>query len=183
MNSKLRQNLLRYQNEISIIGSAVVLFALWSFIKMLAAYVLNKEHFRYFMEGNTKAGIIDLFFTVFFMALFFGIDLCIRVYVGNSAKAESRGNRKNGKKIGNKYIILSILIIFTNIVTLVSFIISQKSEFTGYIDIGVTIIVELTSTITLVEMVRAAFKIRHLRKEIIRLNDNRDRISEVKRLQ
>ena len=69
------------------------------------------------------------------------------------------------------------MLVLFNLISLISYLVSEKSDFTSYIDSGVTIIVELTSIITLVEMIRAAFIIRHLRREVQRLKDRRAQLA------
>ncbi|MBO6137963.1 MAG: hypothetical protein J6O71_05050 [Lachnospiraceae bacterium] len=153
------------------------MFGFWSFIKMLAATFMRDEVRQSFIESTFTGKMVDIFFTVFFMGLFVGFDLWTRIYVGTSARAESNGQRKNGKKIGNLYIVLAIMLVLFNLISLISYLVSEKSDFTSYIDSGVTIIVELTSIITLVEMIRAAFIIRHLRREVQRLKDRRAQLA------
>ena len=184
MNGKIKQKLLRYQNEISIIGSAVVWFGLWSFLKIIAAIILDKDGRRLAMADSANDGLVGIVLTVFFLALFMGIDLWMRVYVGTSARAEGKGQRKNGKKAGNLYIVFAVLMMLANITTLVSYFSVQRSNLTGYvdyIDIAVSLTVELTSAITLLEMIRAAFLIRRLRKQLMELSVRQSRRNATER--
>ena len=96
------------------------------------------------------------------------LDMLLRIYVSNSARAESVGQRKNGKKVGNAYIVIVILMILISTAALVAYMVFEKSQFTGYIDIAVTFVVEVTSIVTMIEMIRDAFIIRSLRKEAVR---------------
>ena len=164
INSETKRKLLKYQNEISVIGTAIVFFGFWTTIKAFAITILSVSELEELITVYDTR--LEAVVTYAAAMILYAQDICVRFYIASSARAEGAGIRKNGKKIGNLYIVFAMIMLIANLISLVTYIISEKSDFTGFIDVAVTVIVELTSIITTAEMIRAAFMIRSMRKKL-----------------
>ena len=171
-NSEIR----KHKDTLIIVGKGVVAFGLWSIIKSIAYSFLEKDEFFKFM--NEAVGEIEalepeigrLFvyaFSVIFFIIVYSLlscDIVFRIYVAKSAGAEAFGTLKKKR---NTYLVIAGFMAFMSLLSIlrVPFTIfkGEFEEAEDIIDIIATTIVELTSFITLTELMVSAVKIRRLR--------------------
>lgn len=157
------------QNTLIVVGTGTILFGIWTALKMIGSlFMLKKET----VEAMRKlaAGGFDqntdqqVFAVTLGIALFATLILLfLRTFIGLSALAEGRGQRKN-----RSYLLVAVLMI---IATVLSFgfnffsvtgekaygALTPDTSFSG-------MIIELTSFIMLIEMVISAIRIRKLNR-------------------
>lgn len=157
----------KHQNMLVIIGSGVMSFGMWSAIKMVLYSMMRRSEFRETIaEQGASEDIQGVLLII--MYLFIGIGLAfilaLRSYIGLSARAEGMG-----KKRGNGYIIAASLL--TLVDTLIFAVVAYYS-FTApqliddLLDRIVSGVVELTSLVTLAELVYSAIRVRQLTRAL-----------------
>ena len=157
------------QNTLIVVGSGIVLFGVWTAVKMLGSFFLLKEETVAAMrmlagEGMDVLSDTAVFYITLAMVMFVMlVILAIRTYVGLSAISEGRG-----KKSRILYIpIAVIMIIFGLISFYINFTTVEDAGTYGALSQDTTtsgLIIELTSVIMLTEMVVSAVRIKRLRK-------------------
>lgn len=157
------------QNTLIVVGSGIVLFGIWTAVKMLGSFFLLKEETIAAMRMLGGEGMDELsdtavfYITLVMVMLVMLVILAIRTYVGLSAISEGRG-----KKSRILYIPIAVIMIIFGII-------SFYTSFTTVEDLGTYgafskdttmsgLIIELTSVIMLTEMVVSAVRIKRLRK-------------------
>lgn len=185
----------RYENILTMSGMAVIAFSIWSIIKA-AAYFLTQSYDTYKLLGkdfehemNDLSNTINqqmghdvsstVHFTVSgvilgFVFLVLVLDLLFRYYIGKSAITESKGRHKKGIL----YILMAFVVCLSLIATLYSRIRTALIGFGGSdtnndVQLDPTLdtvlasnLVDLTALIALMELIIAAFMVRHLRKQL-----------------
>ncbi len=134
------------------IGTGVIFFGLWTFIKFMLSYFLADDRIN-----NNDSGVIYVFTFVF--ALFLAFLHC---YIGLSARAEG-----NGKKKSPVYIVVAgILVFLINLFIVIEIFLIFTSEFT--FSLIISVIIDTTSMVFLVELIVNSIKIRQIRKQSAR---------------
>ena len=167
-NQPAKIRLRRDENTLSVVGSGLIVFGIWSVVKALlhgtASYSKMLEEVR--LEGTdlSELGLGDLSWVVagaavaiVLIVLF--LDLAIRVYVGMSARAECKGEKQ-----GRKYLVLSVLLLILSGVYICSFVMVLFSGSDQVMDADAAILVELTSFVTLLQMIISAVRVRRARR-------------------
>ena len=93
------------------------------------------------------------------LVLFIAISMSSRLCVGLSARAESMGKKK-----GCGYIVLAMLIVTANLLALGFSLAHIEENFDSRMDLIITLFVEATSMLTVVELITAAFRVRKLKR-------------------
>ena len=148
----------RYQNLLTISGLGVIAFAVWSVMKTIMLFAMRKE-----LLIDVLAASDDMTFKVTLISilvLILLVDFLVRLYVGLSARAEGFGKKK-----GYVYIIFAILLALTSLgaVVMTFFNISPGSSVA---ELVVSVIVEATSIVVVIELLVASFNVKKLRKEL-----------------
>ena len=144
----------RYENLLTVSGLGVIVFGLWSVIKTLLVL---------FMQEDTLADMPDstlirvIFFTIIGLVLL--VDLLLRLFVGLSARAEGFGKKK-----GVVYIVFAILLAIVSLISVGMIFFDMDEE--SIVEIIVSVIVEGTSLIVVIELLIAAFNVKKLKKEL-----------------
>ena len=102
----------KYQDNLVIGGTAVIAFGLWSLIRLILFFVINKGMLRQFLEDfsllEDDMATVKIITVLIFMLVVVGLY----IYVGLSARAD-------GKEQGNKkrygYRILIVLLVLSNL--------------------------------------------------------------------
>ena len=85
------------------------------------------------------------------------IDMLLRLYVGSCAMAEARGNKQK-----SRYLVLAGMMMLFSLFTVFFTLDSVKADFDTVMDVISTVIVEITSFITLMQLVVSACRIRKM---------------------
>ena len=167
-NQPEKIRLRRDENTLSVVGSGVIVFGIWSVVKALlhgnVSYSNMLEVVRLEDAGLEELGFGDLSWVVAAAAvvlvlLVLFLDLAIRIYVGMSARAECKGEKQ-----GRAYLVLSVLLLFLSGVYICSFVMVLFSGSDQVMDADAAILVELTSFVTLLQMIISAVRVRRARR-------------------
>ena len=157
---ELKVQLRKNQDTLKIVGQGVIAFGIWSIVKTVLSSALSWSSIREQMDapGVSDAMLVSAF--VFVMAVLLAIVLLIRLYIGRAGIAEGRGQRRGGG-----YIVAAFLLAGVDF-TLQIFSLAESLRLGGrpLMDMAITLVVELTSCITLVEMGVSAIRVRKLRR-------------------
>ena len=165
MGAQLR----KYQNMLVIIGTGVIYFGVWGYVKLAMYFVTNRadllETFSESMGQETLTPeMLRLFYgvTCALILLIGGIIFAVRLYVGLSARAEGMGHRHNAV-----YLAVAALIVLIEggmLIVSVALYFGGNSGGTSFLDMLATTVVELTSVVLTAEMVVSAVKVRRLKR-------------------
>ena len=134
------------------IGTGVILFGVWTLVKFAVNFVLFGNELDEILDQNEMV-IADIIICAVAV-----IDFLLRLYIGLSAKKEG-----NGKRTNSAYLVLTV--VFT-----VLYALSVIAEFIAIFAVPeevfaliVTLIIDITSMIFLIEVFSYASKLRKLR--------------------
>ena len=179
-NDLSRIKLRRYETRLTVSGSAVIAFAVWSIIRAALFFLTQRfdliksfgveEELKAMSEG-APAGVdphfvlngILLGFLFFYML----IIVLIWLYIGRSAVLEGRGLKK--KSI--LYLVLAVIMILILAGSLIpDSVLGLEGDVTNVSDpintALTTRLLDLTSILALLEMVISAIQVRKIRKEL-----------------
>lgn len=156
MEKKLR----RSQVTLVTLGTGVILFGVWSVVKSLLYFRTGL-----FSDLDTQVEPELLPYiklaVVVIVALFVLADLGIRLKIGRRARAEGMGRRQK-----NGYLILAALIVLVNIIgdlLGVYYIVKNGVPEQSGLDYVVSVLVDLSSTVLLAELIVTVLRVRKLR--------------------
>ena len=156
----MEKELRRKQVTLVTLGTGVILFGVWSVVKSLLYFRTNL-----FNDLDTQIEPKLLPYVklavVVIVALFVLADLGIRLKIGRRARAEGMGRRQK-----NGYLILAALIVLVNItgdLLGVYFIVKNGVPEQSGLDYVVSVLVDLSSTALLAELIITALRVRKLR--------------------
>ena len=152
--SQLRLQMRKNQSDLAAIGLGVIAFGIWSVIKSVLSVALDTERALGSFEGDKY--LILAFWIM--LAILLAIDLALRFYIGSSAIAEGKGASRSAG-----YIVLALLMGALSFVLLVAGLFVQDA-FANIVNTVVTMIVELTSDVLMLEMGISAIRVRRLRR-------------------
>lgn len=143
-----------------MIGTGVMVLGIWSVVKTLMYLLLGNQAVTGYFESTSISGIpIEMSYLVLMVLLF--MDLLVRLYVGLSARAEGFGAQK-----GNVYVVFAVLLCLFHLAAIVTGIGSRFRSYQSPEDAAVSFLMDLTSLITLIELVNSIFKVRWLKREL-----------------
>ncbi len=167
MGAQLR----KYQNMLVIIGTGVIYFGAWGYVKLAMYFVGNRaDLLKNFLETAEQETLtpemLRVFYSITFVMILLmgGIIFAVRLYVGLSARAEGMGRRH-----GTFYLAIAVLIVLIEggiMIASVVIYFSGNSDKTSLLDLLATTVVELTSVVLMAEMVVSAVKVRRLEKQM-----------------
>ena len=149
----------RNQDTLIIVGTGVIIFGLWSLLKAVFTLLLNMgSMYDMIMQEDTLVGRIAASVAVVLVLL---IDLGLRLFVGMSAISVGRGGKSRFV-----FVAIALFLAFSS-ATLVTAQIRAIVTGERVATIShVTAAVELTSLITLTQLINSAMAIRGIRKEL-----------------
>ena len=155
-NSNLQIQLRKNQNTLIVVGLGVIAFGVWSVIKSVLLTTLTGDTLANITEQGTA---VTVAFWIM-LGIVLAIDLRLRLYVGLAAINEGRGRKKR-----KAYIVWAFLMAFMGALAVVIGLATiGSSEAIG--TTVVTVIVETTSCVLLVEMALAALKVKKLCRQL-----------------
>ena len=157
------------QNNLIVVGSGTILFGVWSGLKMFGSVLMLRNEtvsdFKRVIDvdytGMPDSAVFGAILVIAFVL--FAIDILFRLYIGRSAIAEGRGKKKSPVYL----LAAGIMITFSTLGIVKSLRAPDEITVIGALMPRVTItsiVIELTSTIMLTEMIVSAIRIRGLRR-------------------
>ena len=161
----------RSQNILIVVGTGTILFSIWTAVKILGTLFLLRDETvaavrklvdeKGFVVSDTIIFNVLLAGTIVCMLLFVGI----RAYIGLSAVSEGRGRRRR-----KGYLILAVIMIIVDLLAAFSSTIGlMPKESYGAFTVNTSMssyVIELTSTVMLIEMVVFAVRLRKARRRV-----------------
>lgn len=159
----------RHQDTLIIVGRGNLLFGVWGMIRTVMTFILhNPERDKIIAEfQNTPdydSAWKPLYYGVFllFLLLVLAAEMGLRLYICRSAKAEGMGGRKS-----LWYVILAGFMSVASIVVLGYNLYSGYYQDLDLFDTVITVVIELTSAVMLLELVAASIRVRQLRRKLV----------------
>ena len=149
MDVKIR----RLESNLTTIGTGIIAFGFWGFLKFILSYLfLGAQSVG--IDGDEYITVI----AVFVWAVAILIPL-VYLWIGMSARAEGRGKRKSAL-----YLFMVGWIIFVSTIAILLELYSL-SKLKDWFEIIVTLIIDLTRYVFLIELMVYSITLRKLRKE------------------
>ncbi len=156
----MRRRLRRNENYLVIIGTGVMAFGFWSVIQTVLLLLLSPQAVSEYFDTVSGPDFSPNIGYVLLMVLT-TLDLLVRLYVGLSARAEGFGAKK-----GNLYVVFAVLLCFFHLLALVTAVLNRFRNYLGFEDAVMSLLIDITSLVTLVELVNSIFKVRWLKREL-----------------
>jgi hypothetical protein len=160
-NDELEIQLRKNMDTLKIVGKGVIVFGIWTIIKVVLYSTLQWDSIYESMADEELTRGETLLVYVFLLFIIFGSDIAIRLYVGCSAIAEGRGRRKRPV-----YIVAAFILLIFSVAWTVLSVLPADDTYQSPLDTVMTVIVEATSCITLLEMCLSAIRVRRLRRRL-----------------
>lgn len=150
----------RLENNLVTLGTGIIAFGLWAFIKLLlTVFFLGNAYFKDTAEEDRLAALIVTLVVAVLMLLMY-------VWLGLSARAEGKGKKKNPF-----YLIVVGLISLFNIVTIslsILYLLTEFNEIEDPLTVFVTIIIDVTTMIFLIQLIYSSVLLRKIKKNEIK---------------
>lgn len=153
----MQRDLRRNENILSVSGVTIILFGVWTAIKLVLYFSLSEDGFRAIPKD--AEGQLERLMLTAILVLFIVISMSSRLWVGLSARTESMGRKK-----GYGYMFLAMLILTADMLALGFSLADIEGNFDSWMDLIITLFVEATSMLTVVELIVAAFRVKKLKR-------------------
>ena len=153
----MQRDLRRNENILAVSGVTMILFGVWTAIKLVLYFSLSEDGFRAIPKD--AEGQLERLILIAILVLFICISMSTRLCVGLSARAESMGRKK-----GYGYVVLAVLILAADILALGFSLAHIEENFDSWMDMVITLFVETTSMLTIAELIVAAFRVKKLKR-------------------
>ena len=153
----------RYQNLLTLSGLGVIVFGLWSILKVFLILLLNDDTFSEMIEAaEVPDNSVTRLILYLLLAVLPLIDFSMRLFVGLSARSESFG-----KKRGCAYIVFAALIVLSSLISVVFiFFDTPLTNISSVLELVVSVFVEATATVVMIELLVSAITVKKLNKEL-----------------
>ena len=157
----------RIRNVLSTAGFGVIAFGIWSIIRVVLRVAFSRQA-QPDIDPNELDSMISqsgddvktfLLVLLILVIVFAAIEIALRLFVGLSARSEGRGKKKSIAYV----IVAGILIPYYVISVIYNFM--SFDYVNGIVDNIISMIMDITSTIALIEVFVAAIRIRVMRKK------------------
>ena len=160
-NDALQIQLRKNQDTLKIVGLGVMVFGVWSIVKTIlyttAQWSSITEEIVVPEANATLAKMVYLFMIAVTMV----VEIAVRLYIGRSAIAEGRGERRRPG-----YIAVAFLIAFLGLALTASAIVMPGIHIELNLDLLASLFVEITSAVITFEMCWSAVRVRKLRRQL-----------------
>ena len=153
----MQRDLRRNENILAVSSLTMILFGVWTAIKLVLYFSLSEDGFRAIPKD--AEGQLERLILIAILVLFICISMSTRLCVGLSARAESMGRKK-----GYGYVVLAVLILAVDILALGFSLAHIEENFDSWMDMVITLFVETTSMLTIAELIVAAFRVKKLKR-------------------
>lgn len=158
----------RHRDTLLIVGQGNLLFGIWGVIRTVMTYILQSSErekliadFR--SSPEYRPDLESLFYIIFFALMFLLLlgELLLRLYIYRAARAEAEGEHRRGL-----YIVLAGVMAVTAVVLQIVSVVTGQYKDMDLFDLSVTLMIELTSSILLLDLVRSAIRVRQLERKL-----------------
>ena len=144
------------QDMLAIAGTGILAFSAWTLLKtILFFFVYDEQAQRQMFQIDNDMSMETFYIAFIIIAL---IDSAIRVYVGMSARGESKGKRK-----GVFYLIVAVFMAIASVGSIVLMLLGNSTS-PSMFDLIMTAVIEVTSFAILMLMIICAVRLRRLNK-------------------
>lgn len=155
----------KHQHTMIIAGTGVFLFGLWSLVKTIL-YILfanSDEEGLDIPEYDTpEEAMFVMIFVLVFLAVVLCIDLFLRWRLGVKARAIGEGS----KEPGVSFRLQAGYVTLIDAIEIVTGVMSLMQTPDNPADIVVTLLVDITSFVTIMQMLFAAYRMKKLKSEM-----------------
>ncbi|HAM16465.1 MAG TPA: hypothetical protein DCP91_11555 [Eggerthellaceae bacterium] len=142
----------RLQDTLTIAGSAVVAFSVWSLAKIgMFLKFADKDVLSWLLGLDEESLTIAVYVSLIVVAL---VDVSVRAYVGMSARAEGRGVRK-----GPFYLVVAAIVAIANALSLAGIALSASFALSP-LSMIIPVLIEATAIAALVLVIRSSLRLR-----------------------
>ena len=160
-NDALQIQLRKNQDTLKIVGLGVMVFGVWSIVKTIlyttAQWSSITEEIVVPEANETIAKMVY----IFMIAVTMVVEIAVRLYIGRSAIAEGRGERRRPG-----YIAVAFLIAFLGLALTASAIVIPGIHIELNLELLASLFVEITSAVITFEMCWSAVRVRKLRRQL-----------------
>ena len=160
-NDALQIQLRKNQDTLKIVGLGVMAFGAWSIVKSIlyttAQWSSIKEEIVVPEANETIAKMVYLFM----IAVILTVEIAIRLYIGRSAIAEGKGERRRPG-----YVVVAFLITAIGLTLTVTAFVVPGIRMELNLDLLASLFVEITSAVITLEMCWSAIRVRKLRRQL-----------------
>ncbi len=162
MERELRRN----QDLLFCVGSGIITFGFWSLVKGVMSMIFYKDEWAELLTatGTTEeemAIAIPLLYII--VTVIICLDVLLRLIVGTSARIEGRGR---GKRPQKAYLFFGAILGLLSLASLLTDFMHFEENFNTILDGIITVIIDVTSIVMVVELFVAGMKVRRLSKKI-----------------
>jgi len=162
MNSPEAVNFRRNSSTLSILGIGVIIFGFWSVIKIVTYVMLGIPIYNDADIAGVDGMTIELLMTVLYCML--AGDVIVRLIAGLCARAEGKNHNKRQKGFYLGFIVWEILFQIYSVYTVIMQFLSIKDD--TYVETYVSLFMELSSMLILIEVYIAALSVRKYKKRM-----------------
>ena len=160
-NDALQIQLRKNQDTLKIVGLGVIAFGAWSIVKSIlyttAQWSSIKEEIVVPEANETIAKMVY----IFMIAVTMVVEIAVRLYIGRSAIAEGKGERRRPG-----YVVVAFLITGVGLTLTVTAFAVPGIRVELNPELLVSLFVEITSAVVTFEMCWSAVRVRRLRRQL-----------------
>ena len=160
-NDALQIQLRKNQDTLKIVGLGVMAFGAWSIVKSIlyttAQWSSIKEEIVVPEANETIAKMVY----IFMIAVTMVVEIVVRLYIGRSAIAEGKGERRRPG-----YVVVAFLITAIGLTLTVTAFVVPGIRMELNLEALVSLFVEITSAVITLEMCWSAVRVRKLRRQL-----------------
>ena len=151
----------RLENNLNTLGAGVIAFGFWAFIKFALSYLMMGSGIWEDIEEEIQTAVI---ITAWIIS---ALSALVYLWLGLSARAEGKGKRKRIFYL----IVIGVIITFSALV-IVAEILALVTLSDSLGKIIITLIIDATRMVFLIELLASSIKLRVLRKEQLKKEAN-----------
>ena len=147
----------RLENNLVTLGTGIIAFGLWAFIKLLLTVIfLGSTYFEDTAEEDRLAVMIATWVVAI-------LNLLMYVWLGFSARAEGKGKQKKPVYL----IVVGAISLYSIAVILLetNYLLTEFNDIEDPLTVFVTIIIDVTRMIFLIELIYSSVSLRNIRKK------------------
>ena len=160
-NDALQIQLRKNQDTLKIVGLGVMVFGVWSIVKTILYTTAQWNSITEEITVPEANGTLAKMVYLFMIAVILTVEIAIRLYIGRSAIAEGRGERRRPG-----YVVVAFLITAIGLTLTVTAFVVPGIRMELNLEALVSLFVEITSAVITLEMCWSAIRVRKLRRQL-----------------